>query len=62
MGNMVVLLTERTPLDVLQEMALCESALYRLQALRSVATTNVSTLLECWEYELTTCAPSMLTT
>ena len=44
MGNMATLLTASTPLDVLHRMSQCMNALYRLQALRSVATTDVSTV------------------
>jgi hypothetical protein len=42
MGHMVDLLAGMRPLDVLQEMVRREGALYRLQALRSAASTAVS--------------------
>ena len=42
MGDMAALLTMSTPLDVLQAVVRCMNALYRLQALRSVAATELS--------------------
>jgi hypothetical protein len=42
MGHMADLLAGMRPLDVLQEMVRCEGALYRLQALRSAASTAVT--------------------
>ena len=44
MGDMAALLTQGTPLNVLQEVLRCQTALYHLQALRSVATTDVTTI------------------
>jgi hypothetical protein len=42
MGHMADLLAGMRPLDALQEMVRCEGALYRLQALRSAASTAVT--------------------
>jgi hypothetical protein len=43
MGHMADLLAGRRPLDALQEMVRREGAFYRLQALRSAASTTVTT-------------------
>jgi hypothetical protein len=66
MGHMADLLAVMRPLDALQEMVRREGALYRLQALRSAASTAVTASAldsaESWECAPTTCALSRLAT
>ena len=42
MGNMAAIIDETTPLETVQELVRCVKALYHLQALRSVATTDMT--------------------